>query len=836
MASVRDQNQGFSSPLRLDGDYTIGGLFRIHRSTHTLQKYRPEVDICESSCIWSSHGYHLVQAMRLAVEEINNSSSLLPNITLGYEIYDICSPTANMYGTLSLLSQGGDGCIGSQHFTVAASYMHYLPKAMAVIGPDSSEDALVTASLLSILSIPEVSYEASSSLLSLKRTYPSFLRTIPSDRTQVEALAKMLQMFKWSWVAVVGSNNTYGRQGLQMLQDVATTAGFCFAFQGVIPTYKGNPELESTVQALKNSTANVVIVFANRQSALLFFMEVVLQNVTGKVWLGTEDWSLASETWQIAGIRAIGTIIGISIKQEQLPGMRAFETAFADLENTTAHLSHGGNSAPFCQHCREKCSQACSQLRSPNILQRQEPSPYDTQGGFNVYTAVYVLAHGLHHLLACQRGVCRKDTVYPWQLLEEVKRVNFRLHHRQIYFDAAGDPLTGYDIVLWNWTGPVWSYIVIGSFDRNPDHLSINKERILWHTEDKQVPASMCSEDCSIGEQKVQEGIHQCCFRCVACSPGTFLNKSNVYTCQKCSADQWAPARSETCFNRTVMFLPWDDVVSVALLAIATLLLALLAGTAALFVRYLETPVVRSAGGWMCFAMLGSLACATCSIYFLFGVPSRLGCVLGAMLYPFSFTICLSCMAARSFQIIIIFKLASRAPGLYEAWRRHHGSGLLIGALTSLQGLMLLFLVTSPVLPCKNYNVSEDVILLECCSDKYILYSLVQVYNGLLGLVCFTVSYLGKDLPNSYNEAKCITFSIVVYFTSFIFYLTTRTIYQGKYLLAIYTISILSVVAGTFGSYFAPKAYVILFHAERNTNEHFQMSIQSYTQRIDAAD
>lgn len=73
------------------------------------------------------------------------------------------------------------------------------------------------------------------------------------------------------------------------------------------------------------------------------------------------------------------------------------------------------------------------------------------------------------------------------QLLEEVKRVNFSRHHRQIYFDASGDPLTGYDIVSWNWTGPVWSYSVIGSFDRNPYRLSIDRERILWHTEDKQV-------------------------------------------------------------------------------------------------------------------------------------------------------------------------------------------------------------------------------------------------------------------------------------------------------------------------------------------------------------
>lgn len=229
---------------------------------------------------------------------------------------------------------------------------------------------------------------------------------------------RLLKVFNWSWVAVVVSNNTYGRMGLQMLQEAATMAGLCFAYQGIISVLEGksSPDMGPTVQALKNTSTSVVIVFANKQSALLFFTEAVQQNVTGKVWLGTEDWSLTTEIQQIAGIHAIGTIIGMSIKQALLPGMRAFDAAFAASENASIHLQDCGSSACFCQHCREKCSQRCSQLLSPDPRSRQEPSPYDTQGGFNVYTAVYALAHGLHHLLACQRGVCRKDTVYPWQV------------------------------------------------------------------------------------------------------------------------------------------------------------------------------------------------------------------------------------------------------------------------------------------------------------------------------------------------------------------------------------------------------------------------------------
>ncbi|XP_053137033.1 taste receptor type 1 member 1 isoform X1 [Hemicordylus capensis] len=827
---VQSQGPGLPSPLRLDGDHTIAGLFPIHRMRGYRKKTRPEVDVCESIPEPSLHGYHLVQAMRFAVEEINNASNLLPGLTLGYEIYDTCSLSSTIYATLSLLAQGK----GRRHLAVAANYTSYLPTAVAVIGPDASENALTTAGLLGLFQVPEVSYEASSPTLSEKRTYPSFLRTIPSDRLQVEALVRLLGTFNWTWVAVVSSDNTYGRQGLQMLREVATNTGLCFAYQGVMPSDEpiGSLALVAPVQELVGSRAHVAIVFANKHSALPFFHEVVRQNVTGMVWLGTEDWSLAQEIWEIPGVCGTGTVLGLSVQREHLPGLKPFEAASARVENASAHLDRWGSSASLRQDSGEDCSPLCTQFSRPLAAARQEASPYDMQGAFNVYVAVYALAHSLHGLLGCQAGTCRKDTVYPWQLLKEVKQVKFSLSGREIHFDSFGDPLTGYDVVLWKWMGRAWSYSIIGSFDRNPDRLSINWERLLWHTEDNQVPVSVCSQECGVGEQKVRHGIHRCCFHCVACSAGTFLNKSNVYACQECREDQWAPARSEACFSRVAVFLPWGDKISLALLVAITLLLVLLLGTMAVFAQHRHTPVVRSAGGWLCFAMLASLACASLSLYCYFGAPNRLSCPLRYPMYNLSLTICLSCMLARSVQIVIVFKWASKVPRLYEAWRARHGPLWLIGTVVALQGLILLLYLSHGGLsvPQKNYAF-QGLVVLECQSSCALILEFGPLYNGLLGLLCFAICYIGKDLPNSYNEAKCITGSLFLYFLSFLFYSTVLGMYHGKYLQAIIMASHFTTLCGMFGNYFAPKAYVILCRPERNTNEHFQMSIQSYTQR-----
>uniref|UniRef100_A0ABM5EKZ6 Taste receptor type 1 member 1 n=1 Tax=Pogona vitticeps TaxID=103695 RepID=A0ABM5EKZ6_9SAUR len=779
--------------------------------------------------------------MRFAVEEINNSSCLLPNLTLGYEIYDSCTSSTNMYATLSLLSKDREGCIGHQQVEVDANYARYLPKAVAAVGPDSSDEAVLTASLLGNFRIPVVSYEATSTALSNKRLYPSFLRTVPTNYVQSCALIHLLEAFNWTWVAVVASNDHYGLQAVEILQDMSAEAGVCFAYQGVLPSSNNPNSLEEAkiVHNLVSSGASVTIVYANRESVASFFQVVVRLNVTGKVWLGTEDWSLASDIWMIHGIHGIGTVIGVSLKQAYLWGMKAFEAALVGCKQAMGGLNDTGSARSSCQHCREACSQLCTQFCRPDEWKPShsglETSPCYLSGAFSVSSAVYTVAHGLHRLLDCQTGECRKDTIYPWQLLKEMRQANFSLFHRQVRFDTNGDILDGYELVLWNWAGQTWNYSVIGSYD-NSGGLSIDKEKLLWHTEDNQVPVSVCSLDCGPGEEKIQQGTQRCCFHCLPCSSGTFLNKSSFSTCQKCKEDQWSPAGSEACFDRSVEFLAWDERVSLVLLTCISLGLLLMVGTGALFIWHLQTPVVKSAGGWLAVVMLCSLACASFSLYASFGVPSKLSCLSRTPLFNVSFAICLSCMAARSFQIVIIFKMATKTPGLLEAWRRHHGSSVLIGSLTAVQGVItLMHLSIRPPVPQKNYDAYDNATVLECSVGDSTLCLSGLLYNTLLGISCFVISYMGKDLPSSYNEAKCITFSLLIYFASLVTYSVTRSIDTGQKLLTMYVVSHFTSLCGIFGNYFVPKVYIILFHSERNTSEHFQMSIQSYTKRINAA-
>lgn len=121
----------------------------------------------------------------------------------------------------------------------------------------------------------QISYGATSEKFSDNVLYPSFFRTVPSDKWQVEAMVLLLEEFNWNWVAVVGSDEEYGQRGVQDFSKVAANKSICVAYQGLIPVYTDPEPMVKTILSNINSTkANVVIVFSLPNQAEIFFKEV----------------------------------------------------------------------------------------------------------------------------------------------------------------------------------------------------------------------------------------------------------------------------------------------------------------------------------------------------------------------------------------------------------------------------------------------------------------------------------------------------------------------------------------------------------------------------------
>ncbi|KAK7896708.1 hypothetical protein WMY93_022033 [Mugilogobius chulae] len=474
---------------------------------------------------------------------------------------------------------------------------------VAVIGPDSSSKSFAPASLLGSYLVPQISYEASNELLSNKYLYPSFFRTIPSDKNQVTAMIQILVRFNWTWIALLGSDNDYGLQGMQSLAQQAPFYGICIAYQGIIPSAsdKTVTQMRNMVNSILTTKVNTIVAFSSKTKLSGFMPYVIEKNMTDKVWIGTEDWSVATLIPSIPGVRTIGTVIGISVKSADVQGFAEFEKR--DFEKSQQYKEN-----------EDSFGNICLQSTSLESLVKYDFSleTYDLTSSFNVYKGVYAVAHALHKLLDCDARNCNNRTVQPWELLPWMKKVRFSVDNTSVYFDSNGDPPTGYDIVTWIWRDSEWSLRLVGSFSPDPVSLIINEDLIEWHNmgsdaTSTQVPLSICSPPCPAGYKKILTGQHSCCFDCQACPSAHFLNKSDLTQCQPCLLVEWAPEKSESCLDRKVLLLTWDDPLAIALLFFMACCLFMTVSSAIILLLHITTPVAKSAGGRTCLVMLAAL-------------------------------------------------------------------------------------------------------------------------------------------------------------------------------------------------------------------------------------
>ncbi|CAB1437900.1 unnamed protein product [Pleuronectes platessa] len=120
------------------------------------------------------------------VEEINRDSKLLPGLSLGYRLYSGCG-SENLIRAVVEAVNGEDskGCAD---------------QIQTLLGHSSSGVSKDINTILSPLSIPQVSYFSTCACLSDKRKFPTFFRTVPSDRFQVIGLVQLMKYFDWRWV------------------------------------------------------------------------------------------------------------------------------------------------------------------------------------------------------------------------------------------------------------------------------------------------------------------------------------------------------------------------------------------------------------------------------------------------------------------------------------------------------------------------------------------------------------------------------------------------------------------------------------------------------------
>ncbi|XP_010863653.1 extracellular calcium-sensing receptor [Esox lucius] len=793
-----------------EGDVVIGGLFPIHNLP-------PAPDLCltQPPHLQSCHNFQgeilrWAHVLVFAVDEINRNPFLLPGVRLGYHILDSCNQHPwSLLAALTLVSGGKLSSLPVGKSPVSI-----------IIGDSASTQSIIVARTLGPFGVPLISYQASCACLSDRRAFPNFFRTIPSDVYQARTMARLAQRFGWTWVGAIVADNDYGRLAIQEFEEEIQGTGLCLAFFETLSRGNLERDVKRAVDAVQGSTAQVILVFLWYTDTEALLMEVVRRNVTNRQFLASEAWSTSMDLLQNPALFTVARgILGVAIRSAPINGFEAYLRSL--------HPSRRPRDALLKELWE-------TEFGGAETLEVVESSFTDTSQlrvTYNVYLAVYAAAHALHSLLSCPNqdsptwgmsSTCSPThKVRPAELLQHMNLVNFTTKLGEVFYFTGADIPAVYDLVNWQATPKgLLTLVTIGRVDGS--NLLINESGIQWNKELKRPPRSVCSESCPPGTRVAnRKGEPVCCFDCVPCAEGEFSNTTGSLICERCPVEFWSNSYRNACIPRELEFLSFDDTMGITLTTVAVFGAVATTAVFVLFAYHRHTPLVRANNSELSFLLLLSLKlCFLCSLVFI-GVPSVWACRIRQAAFGVIFVLCLSCLLVKNIVVLAAFR--STRPGAVQLMRRfgpsqQRGS---IFLFTSVQVVICaVWLSTSPPLPYNDLGLKGSKVVLECAVGSVAGFSLVLGYIGLLASLCLLLAFLARKLPDNFNEAKLITFSMLIFCAVWVAFVPAYVSSPGKYADAVEIFAILASSFGLLLCIFIPKCFIILLRPERNTKKH----------------
>ncbi|XP_056905985.1 extracellular calcium-sensing receptor-like [Takifugu flavidus] len=761
--------------------------------------------------------------MLFAIDEINNSTNLLPGILLGYKIYDACASIARSVRVALALANGNQ---------VESSLKGPCPKpaqVQAIMGETASSPCMAIATVIGPFHIPLISHFATCACLSDKNKYPSFLRTIPSDHYQSRALAQLVKHFGWTWVGAIRTNDDYGNNGMATFIETAEELGICVEYS--VAVFRTDPldKIRQIIDIIKASTSRVIVAFMANKDMDVLLSEMSQHNLTGYQWVGSESWISDSHTAAMDVHHILDGAVGLSIPKAHVTGMKEFILDVKQLNSSSKELFREFWEALF--DCKFR------NLASTTTENQRECSGHEDLAGvknsftymslmpifYNIYKGVYAVAHALHDILSCN-NTCNKTTeLDPFMILQRIQRSQFKTKEGdEVYFNENGDPPAKYEIINWQPTeNGVMDFVTVGLYDASlpaDRQLTLQTTTFTWAQNSEQVPVSVCSEKCPPGTRKVlQKGKPVCCYDCLRCADGEISNSTDSISCVRCHSEFWSNERRDACIKKKEEFLSYEEMMGALLTAASLLGTCLTAVVMFIFFRYRQTPIVRANNSELSFLLLFSLTlCFLCSLTFI-GRPSGWSCMLRHTAFGITFVLCISCVLGKTMVVLMAFRATLPGSNVMK-WFGPAQQRLCVLGFTLIQVIIcILWLSISPPSPNKNFDVAKDRIILECALGSAVGFWSVLGYIGLLAMFCFILAFLARKLPDNFNEAKFITFSMLIFCAVWVTFIPAYVSSPGKFSVAVEIFAILSSSFGLLICIFIPKCYIILLKPERNT-------------------
>ena len=524
------------------GDINIGGIFSFYVSSQLP---------CQDGL--APRGVFMAESMRFAIEEINNNTDLLPNVTLGFDILDDgWSEDMALRNTLDLVNDHGltnQVCLNQTEEGSTNSGI------IGIIGTSRSATTIPSTRLAALFDIPMISYYASSVELTDKSQYPYFLRTVPPDGLQVGAIVDILELYNWNYIGIIHSIDSYGIHGARQLQTLVELREICVAFIAPVSDSATEKELQEVVRKFDEfPSAKTVVMFSSGKVANTVLEQMNKEGFVGEInWIGSDDWG-----YDLIEMGFEHLTTGAIFTRFYSTGVPQYEQYIKQLRFDDPFLSPW-----YKKYWSDKAKiNNCTNmdLCSDMFLEEDFSAIYIT---LPVIDAVYVFAHGLHSLMAanCNNSQTCQGlplSVEGGELLTHLRNVNFNARSGPFNFDENADPPGKYILRNWQVVNDEHRFIDVGLWDsaKDYDRLTLDQNKIRFSNGSNIIPKSTCRLECSLGSIVIPLE-QKCCYGCQKCLPNNIV--VNNTKCVECPYAHWPDSEFSSCNPITPINLKWID-------------------------------------------------------------------------------------------------------------------------------------------------------------------------------------------------------------------------------------------------------------------------------------